>query len=555
MSLQLIETEIRRFLSTNTPEVLCITGDWGVGKTFAWNKYLRIAQQESAIALTRYSYVSLFGVKSLDELKWAIFENSVDSSKIGIEPTLDTLRSNTLAVAERLGRIGLGILQHVPLFNNYVGNLGPSWFLFVKNTIVCIDDIERVGQGLSIREVFGIASSLKELKQCKLVLILNDGALETEGGDFRKYFEKVVDTSLKFAPSAEESVRIAVENTTLGEKLLAEYCVQLGISNIRLIKRIQRSVRMVEPLLTELAPEVLQGAVKSLALFGWAVYEPGKAPSLEFLTDRRKTVYLDEKKPRLTEEEVAWNALLDVYGFTHIDDFDRALLSGVRNGYFESDSVRKLGTAMSDQIKAEQSQSSFIDAWKLYHDSFKDNEQEVLDCLSEGFVENVKNISPMNLSSTVALFKSLGRAEQASEMIDIYLKVRGGERELFDLENSFFGSDVQDPDVREAFKEKHGSYVDERDPIDVLLSIRGGWHAKDLTFVSSLTVDDYYSIFKNCEGDRLHKVLNACFQFATIDNASPEMKAIVENAKQALGRIARESRINAHRVRRYGVEI
>ncbi|MFZ1006053.1 MAG: hypothetical protein WAN65_04405, partial [Candidatus Sulfotelmatobacter sp.] len=61
MSTQLLENEIRRFLSTGEPEVVCVSGRWGAGKTYAWNRYLEEARSQSQIALRRYSYVSLFG--------------------------------------------------------------------------------------------------------------------------------------------------------------------------------------------------------------------------------------------------------------------------------------------------------------------------------------------------------------------------------------------------------------------------------------------------------------------------------------------------------------
>ena len=69
MSLALLEHEIKRFLSVDAPEVICVRGKWGVGKTFAWNRYLAAARDAQAIKLDRYSYVSLFGIGSLDELR------------------------------------------------------------------------------------------------------------------------------------------------------------------------------------------------------------------------------------------------------------------------------------------------------------------------------------------------------------------------------------------------------------------------------------------------------------------------------------------------------
>ena len=71
------EKEIARFLRSNTPEVLCFKGKWGVGKTFAWSRFLTQAKERKGIALERYSYVSLFGVGSIDQLKLSIVENTI----------------------------------------------------------------------------------------------------------------------------------------------------------------------------------------------------------------------------------------------------------------------------------------------------------------------------------------------------------------------------------------------------------------------------------------------------------------------------------------------
>jgi hypothetical protein len=149
VSIEPIANEIRRFLSTTEPEVTCISGHWGVGKTFAWNRYLQEAQKAKSIALKRYSYISLFGVNLLDEFKYSVFENSVNCSDVGVEPSLETLQKNTAAAAERFGRKSLWFLQQIPLIKNYVGGLGPVWFLSVRDTIICVDDIQR--RGLRLR--------------------------------------------------------------------------------------------------------------------------------------------------------------------------------------------------------------------------------------------------------------------------------------------------------------------------------------------------------------------------------------------------------------------
>lgn len=109
MTVALVRQAIRAFLRTPTPQVLCIRGKWGVGKTFIWSDVLRQTTEEGETLLQYYSYVSLFGLQSLDEVRQAIFENSVPTKKAEIHPSFDSLRENvkryTLAASRQLSRL------------------------------------------------------------------------------------------------------------------------------------------------------------------------------------------------------------------------------------------------------------------------------------------------------------------------------------------------------------------------------------------------------------------------------------------------------------------
>jgi len=61
------------FLKHPEKKVLVLKGKWGVGKTYAWKKFVEANKefQESAIA-----YVSLFGVKDLKEVQQLIVQKS-----------------------------------------------------------------------------------------------------------------------------------------------------------------------------------------------------------------------------------------------------------------------------------------------------------------------------------------------------------------------------------------------------------------------------------------------------------------------------------------------
>src|SRR5262249_3975117 len=205
VSVQLVNGEITKFLSTAEAGVLCIRGKWGVGKTYTWDRALEEAQRAKKVGVHRYSYVSLFGVDSIEDLKSAVFENVVTLGS-GVRKadlnTLDEFISSNIGPWRKLARL----FQQSGLVRSYAGGAaGALSFLTIRNQIVCIDDVERRGKGLDIGDVLGLTSFLREQRSCKIALILNDERLDPEQKQrFEGYLEKVVDVSLLFQPTPSE---------------------------------------------------------------------------------------------------------------------------------------------------------------------------------------------------------------------------------------------------------------------------------------------------------------------------------------------------------------
>jgi hypothetical protein len=277
----LVQTEIRRFLRSEDSEVLCITGKWGVGKTYTWQTELDKARAAQSVGLKRYSYVSLFGINSLEGLKLSLFENLefLDAPPASrLQQAVQTAKSLV-----PLAKTGSDLASGLPYIGGALAKVGPLYFSAVRNQIICIDDLERRGSGLSVKDVFGLISFLREQRGCKIVLLLNADALEGEGkAEFETYFEKVVDARLVFVPTAAEAIAIALRKDDTTSNLLRQNCETLSISNIRVIKKIERLARQIEPLLKEFAPEITASALKSLTLFGWSKFQPDEAPSIEY---------------------------------------------------------------------------------------------------------------------------------------------------------------------------------------------------------------------------------------------------------------------------------
>lgn len=557
MSVALLKNEISRFLAAEEAEILCISGKWGVGKSFAWNSCLRSARDAKHLARSKYAYVSLFGLTSIEDLRFSIFENLIDVSQIGTQPNLEALRDNISATVSRLGRKSLSLAQRMPVAKDYIGGLRDVWFQLVQNAIVCLDDVERTSDDIKLNDILGLASSLKERRQCKVVLILNSDALGEQRSVFDALFEKVIDAHIAFQPTAQEAASIALSPSDDLDKKLEVHCTSLGITNIRIIQKAHRFAKKIVAPLQDFDQGVLNQAVQTLALLTWSVYEPAIAPNIEYLKNRYSGFFPLDDKPIKSEAEVAWDALLDACGFGHLDEFDLSLLAGVKAGFFDMASLKQHAAALNATILSGKAAESFSTAWRLFHDSFDNNQDEVLDAIYSSFVENVQHIAPNDLNGTYILLTDLGRAEQAESILSIYLERRPQTPEAFDISDYAFMGQISNEQVANRLKQKLAELQQPPDPISILQNISEtkSWSEKEVELLASLEADAYYAAFKNAKGTSLRRLIAGALQFDRISNASVSMREVSKRAKEALEMIGRESPINARRVRKYGINI
>lgn len=557
MSVEVIKDQIFQFLSSDQPEVMAIKGEWGVGKTYSWKKFLKEACAENKLNLERYSYVSLFGINSLEAFKYTIFENVIKKEIVGTEASLETFKNNTTSLIESFGRQSFNLFKGAPIVKSFSPAIETISFLSLNKTLICIDDLERKGKGLEIKDVLGLVSLLKEQKKCKIVLLLNDG--EEGLADYEKYREKVIDIELAFAPDPEECADIAYSEQTPNYLRLRELTASLGIRNIRILKKIERLATLALPMTEEFEPEILDQVLHSLVLYAWSYFcsnSNEEIPPLEFITSQGYTL-LGIGDEEVSDQQKKWQTTLQAYNYQLTDEIDLLLSEAVKIGYFVEDDFKKKASDKNQQIVASKSEDSFSNAWRLYHDTFNDNGDEVINSLYESFKENCKYITPTNLNGTVSLFRELGEEAKASEIIDIYIEKRKDETELFNMtENNFFG-DIRDQEVIDKFNDTYNRSVTTETAKQVLDRIAGRncWNPSDEVVLASTSVDDYYKLFKTESGRHLSSFVTTCLKFGQFGNASDQQKEIASRATEALRRIAAESEINKRRVKKFGVSL
>ena len=135
MSIKDVTKRIQSFLESEEPAVICLKGNAGTGKTFLWKKCLQEIRENKLIKFESYSYISLFGEGSLQDIKLRIL--------LELEPLNNIKNSkwlNNLFWLKKLIRKYSYITDLVADYRKILTLMG---FNKLSKSIICIDDIER----------------------------------------------------------------------------------------------------------------------------------------------------------------------------------------------------------------------------------------------------------------------------------------------------------------------------------------------------------------------------------------------------------------------------
>lgn len=240
-------------------------GSWGIGKTFFWNYYIT-----HKLGDTKFVNISLFGINSLEDIKKQIVLKIYDSNKIS-----NFIKNNPIIgkVIESKWGVDVSLIA---------SNFEKDDF---KNIVVCFDDFERISSNLSLSEILGFISELKEQHNCKVVLINNNDMLKTQDElnhkkhirknkdgklverffttqtnnqeIFDKYTEKIIDVTLKYEPHLKDNIRFLKEKNSdksyidweLLEKLFSTIKDDNKKLNIRLMKQVIMKLELLAEVL------------------------------------------------------------------------------------------------------------------------------------------------------------------------------------------------------------------------------------------------------------------------------------------------------------------
>lgn len=549
-SIGFVTKEIERFLRSKEVEVLCVTGVWGVGKTFTWNRLLKEAADRGEIGRNKYSYVSLFGLNSLADVKSAIAENTQIMSSEKLQPAADV--ANVLIGSIKYLK---GFVSVIPYVGKGLSESASLLFAsIVNNQIVCIDDLDRRGAGIRVDDILGLVTSLRDERSCNVLLLLNEA--ELDGKDiFDRHFEKAIDSRLVFAPSPEDAVEHGIStNDDIGSEI-AKNCIRLGISNIRVIRKIERIVRSVQPAVADRSDSLRRQTVHTLVILAWTKFQPDLAPPFEFLSEPSIVRLMNAKDEPMSDQEVAWTAVTDAYEFGHMDDYDNKLMQFVKDGMLDPEVISEAAILQDTEFAKQEAHSELKKGFEPFHGSFTDNVDEVTKSIRGALEKHVEFVDLATLHAAVQMLKSIGRRSDALELLKFF-EDNQSDLQFWEPEHDPFDRPIDDEDVRSAIVKCKKEKVDDFDLARDMRSAAKSLNSELISKIASrITAEDVKALISARADDDMRLLIYAGLEYQKIANASEDMKKIVAYTKEAIRLLALESPLNATRALKFGVSL
>jgi len=339
MSLQKTKEELIQLLAKPENSVIALSGKWGTGKTHLWNEVKTGAPDGK---VKKALYVSLFGLSSIDQIKRKLIEGGIPGAE-SHGGLLDGLK-NLFNVGIRAGSEHYKALAALNDLNLLL--MAP---VFLRNSVIVIDDIERKHERLGIDEVLGFIDEYSKQHGSRFVLVLNDDQLsshDTQKKLWETFREKVIDQEIRLTTSAEEAFSIAMG---LAPSKYAEAIkrpsISCGLTNIRIIVKVIKAVNRIlgDRDLTE---AIQARVVPSIVLFS-AIHYRGldDGPDFQFALKAGSPDWSGFGRDRNTEpteqekREDRWRLLMQELGIYGCDEFERILVDFLESGLFDIDRI------------------------------------------------------------------------------------------------------------------------------------------------------------------------------------------------------------------------
>lgn len=337
MQIETIKNNIEQLILDDNNSVIAISGKWGTGKTYLWSESIKKTNQTELIKNSLY--ISLFGVKDLEELKIKILLSLQKEDKLkNSQGLFECLFGNKVTAIKNLAFFAI-----------------PS---VMKDKLIVLDDIERKYKNFDIEEIMGFIDGCIQNYSSRFLLILNIDQLHNEKNEWEIFREKIIDHELILEPSPEEAFEIANLKTNTKYPQEIKQSVEIcGVNNIRIIKKAINSVKNLIDHRQDLTSEVINRVIPSTVLLS-VIYFKGiqEGPSIEFILKFNSVASLmksEREKSNPDKEEIEkqkqWSSLLRKLEINSCDEYEGLVVEYLQTGMFNKDKFDQVLNRYDDE--------------------------------------------------------------------------------------------------------------------------------------------------------------------------------------------------------------
>jgi hypothetical protein len=437
-----------------------------------------------------------------------------------------------------------------------VVNNAAHWL--TRNTLIIIDDLERHSNSLSIRDILGILTDLKEERGCQIILVMNEDALQQNDYD-KPYFEtkeKVIDRELVFQPTIQDAITIGFTDKGKNQSA-AEGCRKLQISNIRTIQKIDNTLRHLRDVLSEMGITVPESFDRQLqtttVLATWAYWERIiDIDDLEKLEPGASMVALmEEAQPRLSEKQKDFQQRVRDYGYAYSDDTDKMIIRFIKTGAIDKEEMRQRVQENDAAMAKRQREEAIERAWEVYRATLQPNVEEVVTALYDANLAGIEDVSAPHLDQAVWVIRELGAENKANELTERFFN-RTTPIEDYDS-YPFKEEMLPDERFREQWREKSARKAPDERSLEE--TINSYYYDKsnamnDFKRLAQFGEEEFYHWFKGTENPKVLSMASALSHIQYwLPPAQDEIEKIQRDARAALRRVSAEDKISEIRLR------
>lgn len=201
---------IRNYLSMESTGALMVSGEWGCGKTYHIEKVIIPTLRQEGWNPVK---VSLFGIESVNEIPLRIADNYKRAESDKGERTEKEKNKSRLCGwgKEKVGKVvakgaqfasSISWLESFVDVKTLVGNNSGLLYKLIptENTVIILDDIERVINTIDVHTLLGVINDLVEQRGYKVIVIANNSYMQQKGEAKLVFKEKVIEKTLVYEP-------------------------------------------------------------------------------------------------------------------------------------------------------------------------------------------------------------------------------------------------------------------------------------------------------------------------------------------------------------------